>query len=131
MSPADEAEAFAAMREIDADLALGDLTTNQRAALLARRKRLRSIYGEPEPESAVGSRQSAVNQPPSTSPSPLAGEGRGEGAPEDDPPPSPRELWSMLAQTNADLNRRDLAPDRRRALNRQLDRIARRLGIAA
>ena len=64
MSCDDEAEAFAAMREIDADLALGDLTTNQRAALLARRKRLRSIYGEPEPEpqSAVGSRQSAVGK---------------------------------------------------------------------
>ena len=163
MSPADEAEAFAAMREIDADLALGDLTTNQRAALLARRKRLRSIYGEPEPEpqSAVGSRQSANDQLPSPSPSPLAGEGWGEGgvrlpapspahpelvegqelvegagegwgegAPEA-PPPSPRELWSMLAQTNADLKRDDLEPDRRRALNNQLNRIARRLGIAA
>ena len=79
MSPADEAEAFAAMREIDAQLALDGLTTNQRAALLARRKRLWSIYGEPEPEplSAVGSRQSANDQLPSPSPSPLAGEGLG------------------------------------------------------
>jgi hypothetical protein len=45
----DEAEAFAALREIDAQLALGGLTANAQAALTARRKRLRATYGAPPP----------------------------------------------------------------------------------
>lgn len=115
MSPAED------LAEIEEMLAIGGLTAAEESAV---RSRLAEL------ESAVGSRQSAVDEPPLPSPSPLAGEGRGERA-ADQVPLSARELWSMLARTNGELRRDDLAPERRRALNNQLNRIARRLGIAA
>lgn len=84
---ADEIEAFAALREIEAKLTLGGLSALEQRALAARRKRLRNLYGDPPPElptprpEAPAQRASKDAPPPISLAEPSQAEPFGTGVP--------------------------------------------------